>query len=299
MQDRRAPSYHPSGAQRSSDQSAYPPLPQPGPPQPQTQDTRYTPTQEARNTYPPPTLAYPPAQDTRLYAPPPPVEHTYSQTEVRGYPGERQQQLGYSHDAQQARVNLRPCWNHSHNPSHLTLIHNLNLHASTAERPPLGAVEPRAVEVRPTSLQSQSVWVGDASERSGHGDAAEECGYGDAEATGVRVTETTSIRVAGAGVETQTQTQVFETQGGPAAFESHPRPTSEPQRQTMIESQPRFTVLESQVRPTPFEPQPRPAVLESQPRPSMMLEGPARSTGFISQSQSQSQSQGSQKGCRR
>lgn len=63
----------------------------------------------------------------------------------------------------------------------------------------------------------------------------------------------------------------------------------------MLESQPRSTVLETQARPTSFEAQPRPAALESQPRPPIMLEGPARSTGFISQSQSQSQSQGSQR----
>ncbi|KAG1820902.1 uncharacterized protein BJ212DRAFT_967773 [Suillus subaureus] len=342
---------------RYSDARAYPqesrpyvPPPQPAPPQPQTQDTRYTPTQEPRNTYPPPAPPYPPAQDTRPYAPP--VERTYSQshTEVRGYPVERQQQqLGYSHDAQQGRASsvLEPQPQsqlpHSQPPR--------EQRGSTSNDRNLGVVEPRAVEVRPTLLQRQS--VGDARPL-----AVETRGVGVGLETQVRMeTQPRAVgvetqrqpafesqraptfesqrppafesqrppafesqrppafesQVRGAGAETQTQTQgrqavfepqprqanletqgrppVFDTQTRSTAFESQARPTFEPQRQTMLEPQPRSTVLESQTRPAPFEAQSRTAVLESQARPPMMLEGPARSTGFISQLQSQSQAQ--------
>ncbi|KAG2109082.1 hypothetical protein BD769DRAFT_1498161 [Suillus cothurnatus] len=354
---------------RYSDGRAYPqesrtyvPPPQPAPPQPQTQDTRYTPTQESRNTYPPPAPSYPPAQDTRPYAPPPPVERTYSQshTETRGYPVERQQQQ-LSYDAQQGRTSsaLEPQPQsqlpHSQPPR--------EQRGSTSNDRNLGVVEPRAVEVRPTLLQRQS--VGDTrpltvetrgvgletqvrmetqsravgvetqrppafeSQRSAAFESQRPAAFESQRPAAFESQRTPAFesqrpsafesQVRGSGVETQTQTQsrqavfepqqrqsnletqgrppVFETQTRPTTFESQARPAFEPQRQTMLEPQPRSTVIESQTRPTPFEAQPRTAVLESQARPSMMLEGPARSTGFISQlqSQSQSQSQGSQR----
>ncbi|KAG2081100.1 hypothetical protein BD769DRAFT_1684362 [Suillus cothurnatus] len=352
-----------------SDGRAYPqesrtyvPPPQPAPPQPQTQDTRYTPTQESRNTYPPPAPSYPPAQDTRPYAPPPPVERTYSQshTETRGYPVERQQQQ-LSYDAQQGRTSsaLEPQPQsqlpHSQPPR--------EQRGSTSNDRNLGVVEPRAVEVRPTLLQRQS--VGDTrpltvetrgvgletqvrmetqsravgvesqrppafeSQRSAAFESQRPAAFESQRPAAFESQRTPAFesqrpsafesQVRGSGVETQTQTQsrqavfepqqrqsnletqgrppVFETQTRPTTFESQARPAFEPQRQTMLEPQPRSTVIESQTRPTPFEAQPRTAVLESQARPPMMLEGPARSTGFISQlqSQSQSQSQGSQR----
>lgn len=293
------------GRTYAQESRTYVPPPQPAPPQPQTQDTRYTPTQESRNTYPPAATPY---QDTRPYAPPPPVERTYSQThtEVRGYPAERQQQLGYSHDAQQGRASS--VLESQPQPQPLR-----EQRGSTSSDRNLGVVEPRAVEVRPALLQRQS--VGDvrpvAVETRGVGVGLETQVRGVAIETQPRTVGVETQRPAAfesqrqpafdsqvRGVEpTQGRQSVFEpqprqtnleTQTRPTAFEAQVRPTFEPQRQTMLESQARPT-FESQSRSTVLESQPRPASFEAQPRLPMMLEGPARSTGFISQSQSQSQ----------
>ncbi|KAG2047766.1 hypothetical protein BDR06DRAFT_1013559 [Suillus hirtellus] len=171
-----------------------------------------------------------PCLPTRPYAPPPPVERTYSQMEVRRYPGERQQQLGCSHDPPHSDSQPRPSREHR---------------GTTSNDRNLGVVEPRAVEVRPTLLQRQSV--------------------SDARPVAVETRSGLETQVRGVGMETQ-RPRAFESQR-PPAFESQWRQTQTPGRQAVFEPQPRQTNLETQTRPPVFETQARPVAFESQQRP--------------------------------
>ncbi|KAG0700395.1 hypothetical protein DFH29DRAFT_635729 [Suillus ampliporus] len=304
----------PAYAPQPQESRAYVPPPQPQQPQPQAQpqaqDTRYTPGQEPRNTYPPPappqTQPYappaqqqPPAQDARTYAPPP--ERSYSHTDVRGYASSERaqhqhQQMSYHPPPDARAVEQRPSVLDPQ-PQPQPQSREQRGTASDAR-----VVEPRAVEVRPALLQRQS---GDARSGLETQRGMEQGRQTVMETQGRQTMESQRQTMESQRQTMESQRQTMESQR--QTMESQRQTVMETQRQTVMESQARPTMMESQARPTMMESQVRPAMLESQarpmalesqarpmalesqPRPPVMLEGPARSTGFVSQSQPQSQ----------